>query len=169
MWFKTCCYFIDFFKHSGFCITLQALRENIWYVTSPCFRTRGNGFKPRQGRFRLDIRRKFFTQRVVTHWNRLPKEAVDAPSLQALNARLDVALGSLVCWLVTLHIAGGLKPDDHCGPFQCRPFYDTDICCSYTPGSKALHLLFGLFFESFTCPPKAKLLLHFFCNEMKNY
>jgi len=39
--------------------------------------------------------------------NRLPKEAVDAPSLQALKARLDVALGSLVCWLVTLHIAGG--------------------------------------------------------------
>jgi len=47
-------------------------------------------------RFRLDIRRKFFTQRVVTHWNRLPKEAVDAPSLQAFKARLDVALGSLV-------------------------------------------------------------------------
>jgi len=38
---------------------------------------------------------------------RLPKEAVDAPSLQAFKARLDVALGSLVCWLATLHIAGG--------------------------------------------------------------
>jgi len=37
----------------------------------------------------------------------LPKEAVDAPSLQAFKARLDVALGSLVWWLVTLHIAGG--------------------------------------------------------------
>ena len=59
-------------------------------------RTRGNGLKPRQGRFRLDIRRKFFTQRVVTHWNRLPKEAVDAPSPEAFKARLDVALGSLV-------------------------------------------------------------------------
>jgi len=76
-------------------------------------------------RYRLDIRRKFFTQRVVTQWYRLPKEAVDAPSLEAFKARLDVALGSLVCWLATLHIAGGLEPDDHCGPFQPRPFYDT--------------------------------------------
>ena len=83
--------------------------------------------KLRQGKFRLDIRRKFFTQKVVTHWNRLPKEAVDAPSLEAFRARLDVALGSLVCWLVTLHIAGGLKLGDHCGPFQPRPFCDSMI------------------------------------------
>ena len=59
-------------------------------------RTRGNGFKLRQGRFRLDIRRTFFTQRVVTHWNRLPKEVVDAPSLEAFNARLDVDRKSVV-------------------------------------------------------------------------
>jgi len=59
-------------------------------------RTRGKGFKWRQGRFRLDIRRKFFTQTVVTHWNRLPKEIVDAPSQESFEARLDVALGSLV-------------------------------------------------------------------------
>ena len=49
-----------------------------------------------QGRFTLDIRKKFLTQRVVTHWNRLPKEAVDAPSMEAFKARLDVALGRLV-------------------------------------------------------------------------
>ena len=61
------------------------------------------------------------------HWNRLPKEAVDAPSLEAFKARLDVALGSLVWWLAALHIAGGLKLDDHCGPFQPRPFCDSMI------------------------------------------
>ena len=75
----------------------------------------------------MDIRRKFFTQRVVRHWNRLPKEAVDAPSLQAFKARLDVALGSLVCWLVTLHTAEGLELKEHCGPFQPRPFCDSVI------------------------------------------
>jgi len=44
----------------------------------------------------LDIKRKFFTQRVVMHWNGLPSESVDAPSLEAFKDRLDVALGSLV-------------------------------------------------------------------------
>ena len=63
---------------------------------------------------------------MVTHWKRLPKEVVDAPSLEAFKARLDVALG-WVWWLATLHIAGGLKLDDHCGPFQLRPFYDSTI------------------------------------------
>jgi len=86
----------------------------------------------------LDIRRKFFTQRLVMHWNRLPKEVVDTrwisyghPTLEAFKARLDVALGSLVWWLATLHIAGGLKLDDHCGPFQPRPFYDSKILWFY--------------------------------------
>jgi len=69
---------------------------------------------------------------LVTHWNRLSREVVDAPSLEAFKARLDVALGSLVWWLVTLHIAGGLKPDDHCGPFQPRPFYDS-VCATALP------------------------------------
>ena len=44
---------------------------------------------------------------MVTHWNKLPKKVVDAPSLEAFKARLAVALGSLGCWLVTPHIAGG--------------------------------------------------------------
>ena len=85
-------------------------------------RTRQNCFKIRQRRFWLDIRRKFFTQRVVTHWNRLPKEVVGAPSLEAFKARLDVALGRLVCWLVTLYVAAY-----QCDPFQPRPFYNSMI------------------------------------------
>ncbi|KFQ31837.1 hypothetical protein N332_14745, partial [Mesitornis unicolor] len=55
-----------------------------------------NGFKLKEGRFRLDIRRKFFTVRVVRHCNRLPREAVDAPSLEVFKARLDRALDNLV-------------------------------------------------------------------------
>ena len=76
--------------------------------------------------FRLDLRKKFFTQRVVTHCSQAAQGGC-AAFLEALKARLDVALGSLVWWLATLHIAGGLKLDDHCGPFQPRPFYDSMI------------------------------------------
>ncbi|KFQ40643.1 hypothetical protein N332_01572, partial [Mesitornis unicolor] len=55
-----------------------------------------NDFKLEEGRFRLDIRKKFFTVRVVRHWHRLLREAVDAPSLEVFKARLGRALGNLV-------------------------------------------------------------------------
>ena len=52
-------------------------------------RTRGDGFKPKGGGFPLDVRKNFFTIRVVRHWQRLPREAGDAPSMAAFKARLD--------------------------------------------------------------------------------
>ena len=55
-----------------------------------------NGFKLEDSRFKLDIRKKFFTVRVVRHWNRLPGEAVDASTLEVFSARLDGAVSNLV-------------------------------------------------------------------------
>jgi len=73
-------------------------------------RTRGNGYKLKEGRFRLDIRKKFFT--MMKHWPRLSREAVAAPSLAVFKVRLDGALSNLVWWKVSLLMAEGLEPDD---------------------------------------------------------
>jgi len=59
-------------------------------------RLRGNGFEVDKGKFRLDIRKKFFTVRVVRCWRKLSRGAVDAPSLEAFKARLDGASSNLV-------------------------------------------------------------------------
>jgi len=81
--------------------------ENI-FSRACCDRTRSNGFKLREGRFRLDTRKNFFVIRVVKHWNRLPREVVEAPSLETFKARLDGALSSLVQMKMSLLTAGGL-------------------------------------------------------------
>ncbi|KFU91948.1 hypothetical protein M959_03533, partial [Chaetura pelagica] len=59
-------------------------------------RTRGNGLKLKESRFRLCIRKRFFTMTAARFWNRLPREVVEAPSLQVCKAKLDETLCSLV-------------------------------------------------------------------------
>ncbi len=92
-----------------------------------CDRTRGNGFKIEGGRFRLDIRKNIFTMRVVEHWPRLPREAVDAPSLETFKARLAEALSNLIWLEMSLLLAGGLDWMAFEGPFPPKPFYDSMI------------------------------------------
>ena len=82
-------------------------------LTKACSdKTRSNGLKLKEGRFRLDVRKKFFTMRVVRYWHRLPREVVDAPCLEVFKARSDGALSNLVEWKVSLPMAGGLELDD---------------------------------------------------------
>ncbi|KFQ58217.1 hypothetical protein N334_14465, partial [Pelecanus crispus] len=69
--------------------------ENL-FSKACCDRTRNNGFKLKKNRVRLDIRKKLFTVRVVKHWNILPREVVEAPSLATFKVRLDGALSNLI-------------------------------------------------------------------------
>lgn len=61
------------------------------WLPQPVDRTKENGFKLKEGKSVLDVRKKSFTHKVVRHWNRVAQDA-----LEALKARLDGALGSLI-------------------------------------------------------------------------
>jgi len=56
-----------------------------WYNSN---RTRGNGFKPKRQKYRLAARKNLFTQEVMRHWHKLPREAVDSPFVKALKGML---------------------------------------------------------------------------------
>jgi len=73
-----------------------------------CDRTRGNGCNLKEGRFKLDRRKKCFTLRVVKHWHKLLREVVDGPSLETFQVRLDKALSNLIKLKKSLLIAGWL-------------------------------------------------------------
>ena len=58
--------------------------------------TQGHGLRLCQGRFRLDVRKSFFTQRVLRRWTRLPRAVGESPSLEGFKKRVDVAPGDVV-------------------------------------------------------------------------
>jgi len=102
--------------------TYQKEGENL-FSNVYCDGTGNNGFKVREGGFRLDIKNNsFFTMRVVKHWNGLPRKVVEAPCLETFKIWLDGALSNLMWLKMSLLTAGGLDYMTSKGPFQPKAF-----------------------------------------------
>ena len=80
----------------NFCLLSEKSEGNWLFTWVDCDKTRGNYFRLKEGIFRLDVRGKLFTEKVMRHWHSLPREVVNVPSLEMLKVMLKGALGSLI-------------------------------------------------------------------------
>ncbi|KAJ7422493.1 hypothetical protein BTVI_13840 [Pitangus sulphuratus] len=108
----------------------REVREGL-FIRNCNDRTRSNGYKLKEGKIRLDIRKKFFNVRVVRHLNWLPREVVDVPNWELFKAMLDKALFNLVSQEVSLPMEEGIETgisEVHSNPLT---FYDSIISKIY--------------------------------------